>query len=324
MKDWIRDYFTFNRKEQRGIAILLGIMILSVLLGNYGPFLRKEKDYDLSGFKAQVEAWMKDTAGPLQDDRHKSYATGNKSSEPAGPGIAHFLEDPFQFDPNQLDEARWNRVGLDGKIIRNILRYREKGGVFRKKEDLGKIYGMTEEIYKALEPYLMIEEENSAPDPAKIKDVNLPVIKKEEVKAEEIIPVIELNAADSAQLTLLPGIGPSFASRIVKYRNLLGGFARTDQLLEVRGMDSARFAGMADRLTIDSTLVRRINLNAVTFKEMLRHPYFEYYLVKAIFSVRDKIGVFDSVAQIRQMDIMYPELFDKISPYLEVKPIKGD
>src|SRR3569833_3197280 len=56
--------------------------------------------------------------------------------------------------------------------------------------------------------------------------------------------VIELNSADSAKLTELKGIGPSFARRIINYRNRLGGFINKEQLKEVYGMDDDRYAEM--------------------------------------------------------------------------------
>jgi len=62
-----------------------------------------------------------------------------------------------------------------------------------------------------------------------------------------------------------------------------------------------------------------MEMNSVTFKEMVRHPYFEYYLVKAIFNYKDRIRTFDSVEQVKQIDNIYPELFDKIKPYLEAR-----
>jgi DNA uptake protein ComE-like DNA-binding protein len=92
----------------------------------------------------------------------------------------------------------------------------------------------------------------------------------------------------------------------------------TDQLLEIRGMDSVRFNQFSHQLTADPGLVRKIDINSITFKELLRHPYFEYYLVKAIFSYKDEIKAFDSVGQLRSLPVMYEELFEKISPYIQI------
>lgn len=94
--------------------------------------------------------------------------------------------------------------------------------------------------------------------------------------------IVELNSADTAELQRLYGIGPTFAVRIAKYRDLLGGYVRKEQLMEVYGMDSARFRGIADNVTVDASQVRRIAINSATLDELRRHPYLDYYQARAI------------------------------------------
>jgi DNA uptake protein ComE-like DNA-binding protein len=101
-------------------------------------------------------------------------------------------------------------------------------------------------------------------------------------------PKIEINSADSLALLELPGIGPSYAKRILKYRQMLGGYATVSQLLEVYGMDSARYSGFRSLIRVDTARVRKLNVNKATFKELLAHPYLEYEHVKAIARYRDK------------------------------------
>jgi DNA uptake protein ComE-like DNA-binding protein len=131
--------------------------------------------------------------------------------------------------------------------------------------------------------------------------------------------VVELNGADSAVLTTLDGIGAYYSSRIIKYRDLLGGFYSKEQLREIKGMDSIRYDGISAWVIADTSKIRKMDLNTITFKEMLRHPYFEYNLVKAIFQKRDKIKRYDSVGQLKELEIVYEDLFVKIRPYLEVR-----
>ena len=99
----------------------------------------------------------------------------------------------------------------------------------------------------------------------------------------------------------------------------MGGYHDFQQLLEIRGVDSTRLAGLAGQVTTDPQMILKMDLNTVTFKEMLRHPYFEYFLVKAIFSYRDKVKRIRSVDELRDLDIMYDELYEKIAPYLSVE-----
>jgi competence protein ComEA len=322
MKDRIKDYFEFTSKEQRGIIILLGIMLFSFLANIFLPFIIPEKPFNIEPFKSEVGIF-------LESIEKQDSAFGFKKSEyfegsgtPGHAELENFKALPFNFNPNKLSEDEWLKIGMNKRIVNNIVRYKSKGGVFRDKEGFRKIYAMTEEVYMVLEPYLQFDipkpyQSSNLPDTSKYYK-NEPY----ENQAPESI-LIELNSADSAALLVLNGIGPSFAGRIIRYRNKLGGYDHPEQLLEIKGLDSTRLLLFRQQITINPALIRKIDLNEVVFKELLKHPYFEYYLVKAIFEKKDEIKQFDSVEQIRKIPVMYEELYEKISPYLMVEtPVK--
>jgi len=130
--------------------------------------------------------------------------------------------------------------------------------------------------------------------------------------------IIEINSADSLALLDLPGIGPVFAKRIIKYRQMLGGFAYPEQLKEVYGMDSARLSGFIKQIRIDTSGIRRIDINKATFKELLAHPYLEYEQVKAIARFRDKKGLLGSPGELWAAGILADSLWSCLSHYLIV------
>ncbi|MFO7615131.1 MAG: helix-hairpin-helix domain-containing protein [Bacteroidales bacterium] len=318
MKDRIKDYFSFSRGEQRGLTVLLGLLLLSLLLNLFLPRLMPKKEFDPEPFRKQMDAFLAALAEADSLAGLKKAAEEYKKYSADAPDLSTFLSDPFFFDPNTADEKTWEKTGLDRRTIHSIVNYRRKGGVFRKKADLKKIYSMQDSVYRQLEPYIIISKTD-------IKSPTLSSNKKEQktFPVKEISPpvreIIELNAADSSGLVRLPGIGPYYAARIIQYREKLGGFHNSQQLLEIKGIDSLRLAGFSGQLSIDTLLIRKMELNNVSFKEMLRHPYFEYFLVKAVFSYRDKVRRISSVKELRDMDIMYDELFEKIAPYLTVE-----
>ena len=324
MKDRIKDYFSFNKKEQRGLIILLGIMLLSVLINILLPEIVPEKEFDIAPFQQEVTEFMasvvkQDSALKNKPERY-SY---NLKEEKEGPVLTSFLSSPFYFDPNELSEEQWVNMGMKTKIIRNIMRYRDKGGAFRDNDGFRKIYGMEDSIFAILDPYIRIKEKEKKPSSSYInydnnKDSTKQINTYTKYKPDTVM--IELNAADSASLLALHGIGPSYAGRIIKYRERLGGFIKVEQLLEILGMDSIRYNQFREQITVNPDPVKKIDLNLVTFKELMRHPYFEYYLVKAIFNYKDEIKAYDSVGQLRKIPVMFEELYEKIAPYLEVKP----
>jgi hypothetical protein len=129
---------------------------------------------------------------------------------------------------------------------------------------------------------------------------------------------IDINHADSAGLLPLPGIGPVFAGRIIKYRDLLGGFIRVDQLLEVYGMPVETLNMIRERITIDTSAVRKINLEKAAFRELLRHPYLEFEDVKALLNFRDFSGGIVSFGELQENSILPDSVLQRVLPYLDL------
>jgi DNA uptake protein ComE-like DNA-binding protein len=128
---------------------------------------------------------------------------------------------------------------------------------------------------------------------------------------------ININLADSAQLLPLPGIGPVFAGRIVKYRKLLGGFVRVDQLAEVYGMPMETLDLVRNRVHIDTSVIRKIRLDSATFKELLRHPYLEYEEVKALVEYRDFAGRISSAEELEENLVLADSILERVGHYLD-------
>ncbi len=137
--------------------------------------------------------------------------------------------------------------------------------------------------------------------------------------AEPSASSIPLNTIDSAGLLPLPGIGPVYAGRIVRYRALLGGYVHLDQLLEVYGMDSLRYLPLLSFLSIDSSRIRKLNLNQASFRELLRHPYLEYEDVKALVQYRDRVGTIISKEEIATNSVLSDSVIDKVEVYLKTR-----
>jgi DNA uptake protein ComE-like DNA-binding protein len=130
---------------------------------------------------------------------------------------------------------------------------------------------------------------------------------------------IDINRADSVQLLPLPGIGPVFAGRIVKYRRLLGGFVSVDQLGEVYGMPPETIDRIRGKIYIDSSAVRKIRIDSATFRELLRHPYLEYEEVKALVDYRNFKGDISSFTELKINDILPDTTLNLIHGYFDFR-----
>lgn len=129
---------------------------------------------------------------------------------------------------------------------------------------------------------------------------------------------ISLNETDTAQWKKIPGIGSAFASRIVKYRNRLGGFVSVEQLKEVYGIDAQLYSKISPYIKPDGHY-SKVNINKLEFKQLLSHPYLNYKQVKAIVGLRDRKGKITSINELSMLDEFTTADIERLTPYLEIE-----
>ncbi|MDD2424840.1 MAG: helix-hairpin-helix domain-containing protein [Bacteroidales bacterium] len=128
--------------------------------------------------------------------------------------------------------------------------------------------------------------------------------------------IIQLNTTDSAELVSLPGIGPYYAKKILEYRDLLGGFASREQLMEIRGIDRERYDLIADKVSADTTLVKKTDLRDVTYEQLARNPYVGGYLARSIIRFREQnIGFPTDLNSLLSASIIKKELYKILKYY---------
>ncbi len=212
----------------------------------------------------------------------------------------------FSFDPNTVGADSLVLLGLSPRQAESILKYRAKGGKFRRKEDFSKMYVVSEELYARLEPYIEIADSSPYAD-IKMKkrrekkmekewknvkeDAKEKVEENQGYQREQRIPLmVELNSADTSQLVKLYGIGPYYAEKIIEYRERLGNFYTPRQLMEVEGIDSARFALFARNVKADASAIRQFSLDTAGKRFLISHPYIGAYRARGIMLMREKFG----------------------------------
>ena len=115
-------------------------------------------------FREEAEKFLQETANAQPAFQRDDLPVSNDL--PAAPGPS-FRDSSFYFDPNKLDREGWQKTGLNDRIISNIMRYRQKGGVFKDKEGLARIYGMDDSVFRILEPYIVIQKTAETARPVK-------------------------------------------------------------------------------------------------------------------------------------------------------------
>ncbi len=218
---------------------------------------------------------------------------------------------PFLFDPNHLSVEKGLQLGLSVRQTKTILHYVAKGGRFRKKEDLKKMHGLSATEYDILKPYI------------RITSFKKSIHKSYHPKKQLTRMKVEINSVDSAGLVQKLRLPPWLARRILKYRTLLGGFYSRDQLHEVYGMKTSTYETVKGFVGIDTTKIRKINLNTATFKQLLHHPYIDYETTKKLVNARRKAFGFINFRQVKQLTGIPDTLLNKIRHYLYLRPLKN-
>ena len=298
------NYFNFNRGERIGILVVIAIIIFVMAL----PYMLK---YSFPDNGKEFDRFAKDIA---QFERSIKFASDSADLarkldfQQMDRSVAENKLTPFPFNPNNLPSEQWSNMGLKDWQIKVIKNYEAKGGKFNKKEDFKRMFCISPSEYEILEPYISIpEQKNEYAD------------RKPEIKETKKRVMVELNSADSVELLTLYGIGPSFAKRIIKYRNLLGGFYSKQQLLEVYGFEQERLDKIEAAIDVNSAEIKKININKVRTDELKKHPYLDFYTAKAIVDQRIILGKFTSINQIKEIPLIHDELFNKIRNYLSLE-----
>lgn len=303
-----RDFHYVRRSDRRVIFFLLAVFIivsLALLI-----FHGKEKMYTASDNDDSAAVGWRDYRHGYFDYRR---GKGNKYYAVRGRAVSR-----FPFDPNTADSTELLALGLEPWQVRNIYKYRAKGGVFRRKEDFGRVYGLTNKQYRDLAPLIRIGSDyqpytsrgyqnvpyDEAPDsvpgrrfPAKLR------------QGERI----DLNDADTVLLLKVPGIGSYFARQIVRARKMLGGFYSVRQLLEIQDMPEEALP----YFEVNPAKVHRLNVNKLSLVELRRHPYINYYQAKAIVDYRRLYGEIHDMGQLKLMKYFTPDDFERLRHYIE-------
>jgi len=298
LRQWIRNWLGFSRTEVNGFLILLPLMIILMMSEPIYRLYLSSRPADFS-----VEAKKLDSLVALWNEEKKM-------------NLADTLErveaiSLSYFDPNKIPVSSLKSLGFSNHLSKRIAYYRQKGGVFRIKSDLMKIYGMDSTFYHKLYPYILL------PERIEKKETTQRIASIESKKAFE---KFDLNQADTATLKTVFGIGSARAARIVKFRTRLGGFTRTDQLYEVYGLDSTVVRKLKEVSYVDKNFEpEKMDINADDENRFSAHPYVSKALAKAIVAYRYQHGRFNQINDIKQISILNNRDAEKLLPYLEVK-----
>jgi DNA uptake protein ComE-like DNA-binding protein len=311
-----KDFFYFTKGQRIGIVVLVVLIVITLIISYTLPFLLPVKEKDGSAFLTEVQTFKKSLV--LRDsvrdaERQKLYEKRQREYElrfnnfkpfPAYNKAGKYTL--FPFDPNISDSSQFVKLGIKPYIASNILKYRKKGGVFKTSLDFGKVYGITPEKFKELEPYIIINE-------SKLVKTDSLLLKPKPFKQDVIV---DLNSADTTTLMQVRGIGRGYAKGIVRFRRETGGFVSIEQLREIFGMSAENYEKIRPFCSINFNLVQKIKVNISSVEKLNSHPYLSFYQAKAIYEYRRKKGKIKEINELSELEELTPTDIIKIKPYL--------
>ena len=294
-----RDWFTFSRQDRRAIILLSAMIVVALEI-----LCIRSKETTAVDVTAETDSIATTLLPPKKE-------------------LPIVKIDRHNFNPNKADSMELLTMGLSPYVTRNILRYRRAGGVFRRPEDLARIYGMHDTVYAQLRPYITIPQEKEK----KVQTIPTKVIpheekqnapRKEHPYAEYMRAknkpgqLVDVNTADTTELMKIPGIGPVYANMIVNYRQQLGGFHSVAQLRELSGLPEQ----LGDWVYISAPSVEKLRINKLSVTRLRSHPYLTFYQAKAIVGLRQREGDIKSARQLLFLEEFTEADIERLTPYL--------
>lgn len=325
----------YHKAQRRSIGILLIIMLAIIGYGEYIKYTHHKKEYNSQEHNKILSALSK-AKKQIKKAKKEKYSTKYNLS---------------QFDPNSVSKEKLIEMGISNKLAKTWTNFTNKGGKIYQAKDLLKIYGMNEYLYEKLEPYVNIPQpkraynkkeytstkkyssnstkyqSNNTYSPS-YDSINNNYVKdtiydqqfndNRNTKSRGVNNdyVINMNTCDSIELQVVKGIGKVLSSRIIRYREGLGGYHNINQLLEVYGVKPALLSTIMHRISFEGEL-RKIKINTISKDSLVKHPYFDWSTANAITLYREKRGPYKKDTDFNKLPMLESYWLEEVLPYFD-------
>ncbi len=222
----------------------------------------------------------------------------------------------YPFNPNYISDYKAEKLGMTVLEIDRLFAHRKANKFINSKEEFQKVTKISDSLLNKISPFFKF------PDWVSKKRTKVSIQKKKLHASGKVIPIstIDINKATAQDFKSIKGVGEVLSKRIIKYRSKLHGFSYMSQLNEVWGLEKE----VIDRLVkkfkiIEKPLIHKMNVNTVTFKELLKNPYIDFKLCKKIFNYRDEVAELQNISELKNIKDFPLDLYDRIVLYLLAK-----
>lgn len=288
-----KDFFYYSKSERRAVYVLSLLIVVFAIGSLVLPYYVEQEEPSVAEQEEKDSFWVR----VREQEQKPRYVTHTRQQKRKVVLTT--------FDPNTADSIDFLNLGLPSFMAHNILKYRAKGGRFATPEAFSRIYGMSDEQFETLKPYIRIADTftrnkdtvGSSALTVERKDTFPKIVKYPEGT------LVDVGVVDTTELKKIPGIGSGIAKAIVAYRNRLGGFYTLEQLQEVSHVTPE----MMKWFDLKEPPIRKIPINKAGLDRLRAHPYLNFYQAKVIVEHRKKRGEIKSLSQLS----LYEEFTEK-------------
>jgi competence protein ComEA len=314
MNENLKDYFYFSKKEKNGILVLLIVLLTSIVFPYFYDFFSQPKATDNQSFNKEIQnfvASIRETEEPEYKNRLDQYIIERYDSI-----------DLFFFNPNTTSKENYKKLGFTDKQINTINNYLQKGGKFYIKDDFRKIYGIRQQQYQILKPYILLPDDSKSDYSSLDKNEAKSDEGKNEIKGFNFDP----NTATDEDFKNL-GLSDANIKTIRNYQSKIGKFKSKDDFKKIYGISEEKLDQLEPYIFINqqgekSTEIIRIEINSANTEELIKIKGIGKYSAESIINYREKLGGYVQIEQIREIKSISPEMFELFKPNLYVDKSK--
>jgi DNA uptake protein ComE-like DNA-binding protein len=292
-----KSHFWYNKSQRNGIFFLV-LLIVAFQSAIVFDVFSSDKTVNIN--HSEIRAFQK------QIDSLKVLEIENRK-----PKI-------YPFNPNYIKDDKGEQLGMSLDEIDRLLAFRKTNKFINSKKQFQKVTKVSDSLLVKISPYFKFpdwvvkqNQSNSSSSQQESKSYVQKSYKK------KVLTTTDINKATAEDLQTINGIGAAFSKRIIKYRSKLQGFSFNNQLYEVWGLEKE----VADKVLLtfkisQKPVIKKININTVTFKELLKNPYIDYDLCIKIFNYRDEVAELQNISELTNIKGFPADKYARIVLYL--------
>ena len=289
----IKSYFLFSKEHRSGIFLLICIIIITQLLYFFIDFT----SFKVNSKQTNAKNWL------LVQSEIDSLNNISKEKK--------FKITPF--NPNFISDYKGYLLGMSVTEIDRLHKFRESNKFVNSAKEFQQVTQVSDSLLKILSPNFKFPDWVTN---KKSYQSNTP--HKFYNKSDKHIVQKDINSASKEELMEVYGIGDKISDIILQEKEKFGAFATIDQLEYVWGVSPEALNDVKKRFYVKSdVLIKKVNINNLSTKELAKFPYFKYALAKEIVTYRSMNGDFKNVEELLKINNFPVEKIKIIALYLE-------